>query len=104
MAEQIEPAVADATTEESGDKPKKRAFITLHDKIDICIESEMRLAMEENLSLKRYCLQKSEAIGIDIQALQVRGWKKNLVNMKKTVDNTTKKKHNWFAPQGGSLG
>ena len=85
-------AVAAAPQAQSEDDKKKRVYLTLAMKIDMCIESELRLATEEKPSLKVYCREKSDELGIDIQPSQIRRWKKNLDNMKKAVDGTRKKR------------
>ena len=63
----------------------KRAIIPLQQKIDLCIEAERLVKAEKKVSLKAFCRENN------VQPSQIRRWWKKLVNMKKTLDNTTKK-------------
>jgi hypothetical protein len=63
-----------------------RSYKSLNDKIGLCLEAERRVNAEKELSLKAFCREH------DLQPSQLRRWQKNLVQMKKMLDNTTRKK------------
>lgn len=79
-----EPTAAELAEEEEEEK-RKRVTVTLAEKISLCIEAERRVKAEKNISWKGYCREK------DIDPSQLRRWTKNLVRMKNSLENTTKK-------------
>ena len=98
MAEEIAAASAPEETLFEEEKKPKRSYFTLSEKIDICIEGERRVYAEKSISLKAYCREKS--VDGEIQPSQYRRWRNNLTNMKKTLDNTKRKKSKLVATTG----
>lgn len=65
---------------------KKRAFIPLAQKIDLCIEAERVVRAEKKKSLKGFCRENN------IQPSQLRRWTKNLIPMKQALEACTNKR------------
>ena len=65
---------------------KRRIYLSLSDKIDMCIEAEQVVSAEKSLSLKAFCRER------DVDPAQLRRWQKNIVKMKQAMDKTSRKK------------
>jgi hypothetical protein len=66
-------------------KPKKK-YISLNDKLGYCIEAEKVVNAEKTQSLKKFCKERG------FQPSQLRRWQKRMVEMKKALERTRKKK------------
>jgi hypothetical protein len=66
----------------------RRLRITLQEKVDICIEVKRCVHAEKTISLKKYCRDHP----LDIQPSQVRRWRAKVGEIKRCIDQTTKKK------------
>ncbi|KAL7562515.1 hypothetical protein ACA910_008223 [Epithemia clementina (nom. ined.)] len=73
-------------SESEDDHHPKRAYIPIARKIELVLEAEQSVKKEQKISQNKFCEQNG------IAPCQLRGWKKNLANLKKTLDKTTKKK------------
>lgn len=72
--------------EDDESPPPKRAYITIDEKIELCIKAERLVLAEKVISLKAFCRQHA------IQPSQLRRWQKNLVKLKSSLEATRKKK------------
>ena len=86
MADDPEEASAEAAAAPSPPPKKKRIYHTLHEKVSLCIKAEKWCVAEKRMSKRRFCQEH------DLDPAQLRKWNKNLVNMKKAMENTTRKK------------
>ncbi|KAL7561559.1 hypothetical protein ACA910_007018 [Epithemia clementina (nom. ined.)] len=73
-------------SESEDDHQPKRAYIPIARKIELVLEAEQSVKKEQKISQNKFCEQNG------IAPCQLQGWKKNLANLKKTLDKTTKKK------------
>ena len=87
--------MTDETTQEDGasdvgEEPsspaKKRSYIPLVNKIDLCMKAERVVRTEQLVSLKAFCRDNN------IQPSQLRRWHKNMDKMKRVVTDTKRKK------------
>jgi len=69
-------------------RKRKRLTYTLQQKIDIVLEVERLVYAEKTKTLKGYCREHE----LDLDPSQVRRWKNNISEMKRTLDRTTRKK------------
>ena len=69
-------------------RKRKRLTHTLQQKIDIVLEVERLVYAEKTKTLKGYCREHE----LDLDPSQVRRWKNNISEMKRTLDRTTRKK------------
>lgn len=77
----VEPSEDPADKQNDG----KRNFLSLHQKIHMVMKAERMVRAEKSMSLKAFCRQHN------VLPSQMRYWTKNLVNMKKALEGTTRK-------------
>lgn len=63
-----------------------RLFVPLQVKIELVMKAERVVRAEKSMSFRAFCRQH------EVQPSQLRRWEKNLLTMKKTLENTRKKK------------
>ena len=82
MASFVSPPVYPSTPSPT----KRRIYLSLSEKINMCIEAEQVVSAEKRLSFKAFCRER------DVDPSQLRRWQKNLLKMKQTIDSTSRKK------------
>ena len=70
---------------EEEDEDTKRTFIPLQAKIELVMKAERLVRAEKCMSYRAFCRL------YEVQPSQLRRWEKNIITMKKTLENTTKK-------------
>lgn len=72
-------------TLQTSQKPVKRNYIPITEKINLLLKAERVVKLEKAMSMKAFCREEG------IQPSQMRRWGKNLKIMKQSLDITTKK-------------
>jgi len=70
---------------EEEEEDTKRTFIPLQAKIELVMKAERLVRAEKCMSYRAFCRL------YEVQPSQLRRWEKNIITMKKTLENTTKK-------------
>ena len=92
MAEEETPPIAAIAMAAASTKKAGRAYWSLAEKIDLCIEAERVVVASKTKSLRRFCKDKEEEDGRNLQPKQIRSWTKQLGSMRLALQNTRRKR------------
>ena len=86
------PALPTAAAAVAVSETANRCYWTLAEKVDLCIEAERVVNASKTKSLRKFCREKEDEDGRNLQPKQIRAWTKQLGSMRLALQNTKKKR------------